>query len=631
MSHDEDEIEDEVEEINEAQDDEYKALREKFESSIDVDLIFDFIVALLLLFFIFLNVDAKSSASGLSWGRGGIDDAGLRRLAGTTFDVERNMVILPGRECTTNDKVSGSDEDSLQDCVEKMVSNPWSKSFTWNPDTKRCVLYELCETDKASSDSNNFIYRRYNAPLRGWSAWNAFYFWPTQDRLLEEVRQMKKTGLVDRGFNIFHVDGVCSYDNIDPTGSYVVRTNMKNGEYTAESNLTDPINCLPMGMQAWSDMLHENGFLVSWYTTGNMKTCAHPTKIRQDNVYEQLVENDMQKYSEWNIDVLKIDNCGGKAKGYNEKKVMQLWAGLRDKYMPNLLIENCRYGCRNLNESWCNQVAEYTRSGGDSRPWAGSVWEQASKTSQANVRSGPTRGWGYGDALQICNYDFKNWNPHPEERIKGQWHKGLDYQQIGAWFILSSPMFVSTQVGNCTKDVIDLLLDEDLNNIHQYWSGDSGRIIQTQKDKNKHIIRTLRKVIDVNGERWENFLVADVTDDLVKNVQAFDTQSLIDKHCTSGFHRTKTYWNIGAGDKFRSTMFSCITEGITNTPTTGPTRSPTNAVTGRPTKEPTTPKPTKEPTAPQPTKGTNGALTDQSSHQVPDDASGRLPYTESDA
>mmetsp|Transcript_23151 Transcript_23151/g.37283 ORF Transcript_23151/g.37283 Transcript_23151/m.37283 type:complete len:288 (+) Transcript_23151:809-1672(+) len=194
--------------------------------------------------------------------------------------------------------------------------------------------------------------------------------------------------------------------------------------------------------------------------------------------------------------------------------------------------------------------------------------------------------------------------------------KNLEYAHIGMWFILSSPVFISTHIEKCSQDIIDLLLNEDLIAINERWSGDSGLKFYQKKDKHGHLIYKFRKVIQMETERWENILVVDKDQENNNKVEDFVPEDEIKSSCSAGYTSTKIYWNRGGGLAHRSTMFTCVTQtsSVSASPTYKPTAlvptsTPQPSSTPKPTtKSPTTPgasptrQPTRQPTTKSPTR-----------------------------
>lgn len=542
----------------------------------------------------------------------------LRNLASTTFDEANRMIILRDKICLESAVQAPQTVASLEACEAAMIGELYSKSFTYNTKTRSCTLYGTCAETKIAPQSDIgdiYLYQKHSPPHLGWSSWNAYYGGVTRDNIMQQAQHLKDLGLFDMGFKTIHIDGMCRF-NVLTSKKYIGRTNLTSkGEFTADSYLTDPpTSCMPQGSQALIQEVKQAGFLMGWYTTARKSGCGSSHLFRSDEYFEQLVENDLRLWKSWGVDVLKLDRCGAAPPQFSEDQdIMELWARKRNEIFPELVFENCRNLCNNGNanakknfQSWCPFVADYHRAAGDVRPWLGSIKKQILAIAGLNHATGPAFGWSFGDALHVCNYDWNSGN-RPTIRKK---HKGttmttnLEFVNYAAYAILSSPLYISTKIENCSPEVISLLQNKDILAINQQWSGDSGTM-QTKKIK-KREIRIFRKQIDTLVTTAEHFLIVDFTDSKTK--QQFTLEDSVKDYCTGTPDATKLYFNRAADKQsIRSIMFSCIKtrSGITPSPSYSPTvRSPTTATA---TSQPTdanpkpTPKPTNQPTS-RPTK-----------------------------
>ncbi|GBG35003.1 Hypothetical Protein FCC1311_112252 [Hondaea fermentalgiana] len=136
-------------------------------------------------------------------------------------------------------------------------------------------------------------------------------------------------------------------------------------------------------------------------------------------------------------------------------------------------------------------------------------------------------------------------------------HKGitmtqnLDFAHWGAWIVLSSPIFISTRLGQCTDAVIELMLNTEILAINQEWSGDPGTVELIKYQSRKHYF--LRKVVTTYNTTKEHMIFIDYASS--KTSKEYDVDTPVSKYCTSGYDDIKTYWNRGgSNDYYRSNL-----------------------------------------------------------------------------
>lgn len=470
-------------------------------------------------------------------------------------------------------------------------------------DSSSCKLYSKCtEVDVSGSK----LFRKYKKPHMGYSTWNIYYKSTTEALIKEQVELMKQLNLRQAGYNVVHLDGACTFKNL-VTGS-ATSTNVCTADkdcYVQRNSsgyLVDPDTCITSGMNAYVDWLHSEGYKVSWYTAGGFRSCNdHYYRSKGKSAWERDVRRDIERYKEWGIDILKIDQCGNAQDGYSDHgDTIKYWKQQTLAIYPEMEIENCKFKCNSINyrdgtvnnnvwESFCPYVAEYHRSFIDIRPWADRIFKTALAVSKSLHLASPENGWAYGDALEVCNYDFLS-NPYVPNQA-GYDGIGmtpeLEKAHFGIWIVTSQPLFISTDLRKCSNEMLDLLRNEQLININQWYSGDAGS--REGKTVNGRSLSIWKKTIDTGYDILFNYLIVDETES--DPSEAFDTTTILNTECAD---RTTefVFWNTGQ-KMFRSVFVQCIINYRTASPSKSPiSKEPTISPSGSPTVFHTTTQPT---------------------------------------
>ncbi len=123
-------------------------------------------------------------------------------------------------------------------------------------------------------------------PPMGWSSWNTFRHTIDEDLIKEIGVAMKKTGLLDAGYQ---------YINLDDCWQSSLRT--------PEGKLQGDLTRFPNGIKNLVDELNKDGFKVGIYTSNGTLTCEDlPASL-----YNEAIDADT--FAEWGIEYFKYDFC----------------------------------------------------------------------------------------------------------------------------------------------------------------------------------------------------------------------------------------------------------------------------------------------------------------------------------
>ena len=123
-------------------------------------------------------------------------------------------------------------------------------------------------------------------PPMGWSSWNTFRHTIDESLIKEIANAMKKTGLLDAGYQ---------YINLDDCWQSSLRT--------AEGKLQGDLTRFPKGIKPLVEDLNKDGFKVGLYTSNGTLTCEDlPASLYHE-------KEDADTLAEWGVEYFKYDFC----------------------------------------------------------------------------------------------------------------------------------------------------------------------------------------------------------------------------------------------------------------------------------------------------------------------------------
>ena len=123
-------------------------------------------------------------------------------------------------------------------------------------------------------------------PPMGWSSWNTFRHTIDENLIKEIADAMKKTGLLDAGYQ---------YINLDDCWQSSLRT--------AEGKLQGDLTRFPRGIKPLVEDLNNDGFKVGLYTSNGTLTCEDlPASLYHE-------KEDADTLAEWGVEYFKYDFC----------------------------------------------------------------------------------------------------------------------------------------------------------------------------------------------------------------------------------------------------------------------------------------------------------------------------------
>ena len=336
---------------------------------------------------------------------------------------------------------------------------------------------------------------RLPSPPMGWSSWESFAKNVSEDAIMQHLKILTDSGLRDKGYNIIQIDdgwmkmdrqtGWISRQNYDTIPSNSLGPGGRPGFFSDLSPgcmIPDPTR-FPNGMLQLGQSLKSKGFKFGLYTSGEHFVCDSQRNFKgfyTSSSYSNLREIDAECFTNWNVDLLKIDMCNPPNRKDNyASSVIRAW---REILPDNMIIYNSRYNClakvrctkrpsgiyrcpmainfaANKNVlSYCPASSDLARLGQDMKPdWQHIIAGLLSRVGRGKVSK--PGFWSDPDYLI----------PHATKVsfIEAR-------SQFSAWCITSSPLFVSVDLTEASPQTLEMLGNVDAIRVNQQYFNDGG-------------------------------------------------------------------------------------------------------------------------------------------------------------
>ena len=278
--------------------------------------------------------------------------------------------------------------------------------------------------------------------------------------MLAQGKAMVKHGLVEAGYNSIILDDCFTELERDKKGRLVA-----GDEHILLLVLSLRLMCVdrtkwPRGLRYLTDRLRSMGISGSAYSDAGYKTCAgYPGSYGYESV-------DLQTWSEWGMDYLKYDNCYIPFDNVTQQNVYGRYAAMTDAIAarsakhPDQIpfwLSLCEWGWQQP-WIWGSRLGHSWRIDGDLKPWWSSI---TVIIDIASFQYWASDFYGHNDmdVLEIGNTGQGN----PPGNLTFEEAKS----HFTAWALLKSPLIISTDLTNATKETISILGNRDLIKINQ--------------------------------------------------------------------------------------------------------------------------------------------------------------------
>lgn len=270
-------------------------------------------------------------------------------------------------------------------------------------------------------------------PTMGWSSWNTFALDINEQLIRQQADAMHNSGLQEAGYR---------YINIDD-GYWQGRG--KDG------NLRLNMQRFPSGMRPLVDYIHFLGLKAGIYTDAGDNTCGsgnrQPWGLGVGFAGHE--EQDCQLYfRDWDFDFIKVDWCGGRHLGLNEKEQYTLISNaIRNCGKEDVVFNICSWA---FPGAWAADIADSWRTTGDIYD----KWESVKSILAENLY------------LSAFCHDG-HYNDMDMLEVGRSMSQTEDETHFGMWCIMSSPLLIGCDMANIKPQSLKLLTNRDLIALNQ--------------------------------------------------------------------------------------------------------------------------------------------------------------------
>lgn len=293
-----------------------------------------------------------------------------------------------------------------------------------------------------------------DTPPMGWSSWNTFGCDISAELIMQTADAMVANGMKDAGYEYVNIDDCWSTKERDADGKLV----------------PDPVK-FPDGIKGLADYVHSKGLKLGIYSSAGSHTCqGYPAGLYHE-------ESDAQQYAEWEVDLLKYDNCGEKDDIPEQERYQRMHDALKATGR-DIVFSLCDWGW-GKDHLWngTEQIGHYFRVWGDIYTGWNSVMEIADVMAGMAPYSGPNN-WADPDMLIAGVTEMLWWYPEDAHILS----EAESASHLGLWAITNSPLIAGNDLRNTPTWATEQLTNPRMLAIDQDWSGQIGTRVRQADD-----------------------------------------------------------------------------------------------------------------------------------------------------
>lgn len=283
-----------------------------------------------------------------------------------------------------------------------------------------------------------------DAPLMGWSSWNAFGVDISQDIICEQADLLVSSGLKDAGYMYVNIDdGYC-------------------GGRDADGNLKINPTRFPNGMHPVVQHIHGKGLKAGIYSDAGYNTCASYFGGDSTGVGTGFYGHDEQDakflFHDLDFDFIKIDFCGGspyhnrdKLKLSERNRYTDIVNAIRKAGKKGVRVNACRW---DYPGTWISDVCESWRTTHDISYTKEANWPSVADIIQQNLYLSAYSGKGHFNDMDMLEVG-----------------RGLsedeDKTHFGLWCMLNSPLLLGCDIKEVSAKSMELIKNPRLIALNQ--------------------------------------------------------------------------------------------------------------------------------------------------------------------
>jgi alpha-galactosidase len=293
----------------------------------------------------------------------------------------------------------------------------------------------------------------------GWNSWNAYSCAVTADDIRATADAMIEGGFRDAGYEYLVVDDCWMADEADDAG-----------------NLRPHPTDFPEGIEPVAGYVHDHGLKFGLYSSAGTHTCqGYPASLGREHRHAA-------QFADLGVDYLKYDNCGDHNGRDPIERYGAMGQALRD-VDRDIVYSICEWGShepwqwgRNVGgHLWRTTDDVIAKWRADSDEFGLGIMDIIDRTADLGIESfhGPC-GWNDPDMLQVGNGPGSGQSQHEPTNIHRPLSTAENRTQFAFWCLLGAPLFLGTDITDCSETVRDILTNERLIAINQDLLGIQG-------------------------------------------------------------------------------------------------------------------------------------------------------------
>ncbi|KAM0961032.1 hypothetical protein PS2_020150 [Malus domestica] len=229
--------------------------------------------------------------------------------------------------------------------------------------------------------------------------------------------------------------------------------------FHTQGNLAPNKSTFPSGIKALADYVHSKGLKLGIYADAGYFTCS---KTMPGSLGHE--EQDAKTFAAWGIDYLKYDNC------YNDESKPTVRFPVMTRALMKagrpIFYSLCEWGDMHP-ATWGANVGNSWRTTSD----ISDTWESMVSRADMNevyaefARPG---GWNDPDMLEVGN---------------GGMRKDEYIVHFSIWAISKAPLLLGCNVGNITKETMDIIANKEVISVNQDPLGVQAKKVRLQGNR----------------------------------------------------------------------------------------------------------------------------------------------------
>ena len=286
-------------------------------------------------------------------------------------------------------------------------------------------------------------------PLMGWSSWNTFAVNVSEEIMVGIARTMSTNGLKAAGY---------AYVNLDDGFFW---------GHDEKGNLRFHPKRFPEGLKGMVDGIHALGMKAGIYSDAGTNTCGSGWNGETGGINGGLYGHDMADcrlhFGELGFDFFKVDYCGGRAQGLDERRRYgEIAAAIRATGRTDVRLNICRWA---FPGTWAAEIAGSWRTTRDIR----ASWESVRNIIAENLYLSAYAGPGHFNDLDML--EVGQYKGRLKSAFGGHGDVGLTEDEetahFGMWCILSSPLVLGNDVRVIPETTLRLVTNPYLLHMNQ--------------------------------------------------------------------------------------------------------------------------------------------------------------------